>query len=97
MKQLDIKRALSERGLSIKDLSLRLGVTYNGARLLVTNAQTLASITKIAEALGCDITDLFYDDSKDTTEVDYASLSVVCPHCGMPISLHVSVSKGTQK
>ena len=95
MKHLDIKRALDEKGLSIKDLSQRLGCTYNGARLLVTSAQTLASITKVAEALGCDITDLFYNDSEETTKVDYAPLSVVCPHCGMPISLHVSVSKGT--
>lgn len=31
MKHLDIKRALDTKGLTIKELAGRLGVTYNGA------------------------------------------------------------------
>ena len=89
MKHIDIKRALDEHGLTIKELSERLGCTYNGARLLVTGAQTLASLEKIASAINIDLTDLFYDDSEDNNNQEHKPLSLTCPHCGKPITLHI--------
>lgn len=88
MKHLDIKRALDTKGLTIKELSERLSITYNGARLLVTSAQTLASLEKVASAIGIDITDLFFDESEDNKQ-EYKSVSFVCPHCGKSITLNV--------
>lgn len=89
MKHLDIKQALDIKGLTIKELAERLDITYNGARLLVVNAQTLASLEKVASAIGVDITDLFFSDEENNNKVESTSMSFCCPHCGKPIALHV--------
>lgn len=87
MKHLDIKQALDIKGLTIKELAERLDITYNGARLLVVNAQTLASLEKVASAIGVDITDLFFSDEGD--EGEQQGTTLVCPHCGKPIELEI--------
>lgn len=89
MKHLDIKQALDLKGLTIKELAERLDITYNGARLLVVNAQTLASLEKVALAIGVDITDLFFSDKEDNNKIENDSMIFYCPHCGKSITLHI--------
>ena len=90
MKHLDIKRALDIKGLTIKELAERLSVTYNGARLLVVNAQTLASLEKVASAIGIDITDLFFSDEENSNKEENKPISFSCPYCGKPLNLHIN-------
>ena len=63
MKKLDIKRALSEHNMSQVELARRTGVNAPNISAIIKDGNpTIARLTKIAEGIGCDITDLFYPD-----------------------------------
>ena len=69
MKKLDIKRALSEHNMSQVELARRTGVNAPNISAIIKDGNpTIARLTKIAEGIGCDITDLFYPDSTEEAE-----------------------------
>ena len=69
MKKLDIKRALSEHNMSQVELARRTGVNApNISAIIKEGNPTIARLTKIAEGIGCDITDLFYPDPAEEAE-----------------------------
>ena len=69
MKKLDIKRALSEHNMSQVELARRTGVNApNISAIIKEGNPTIARLTKIAEGIGCDITDLFYPDPSEEAE-----------------------------
>ena len=69
MKKLDIKRALSEHNMSQVELARRTGVNAPNISAIIKDGNpTIARLTKIAEGIGCDITDLFYPDPTEETE-----------------------------
>ena len=69
MKKLDIKRALSEHNMSQVELARRTGVNAPNISAIIKDGNpTIARLTKIAEGIGCDITDLFYPDSAEEAE-----------------------------
>ena len=70
MKKLDIKRALSEHNMSQVELARRTGVNAPNISAIIKDGNpTIARLTKIAEGIGCDITDLFYPDPAEEAEV----------------------------
>lgn len=69
MKKLDIKRALSEHNMSQVELARRTGVNAPNISAIIKDGNpTIARLTKIAEGIGCDITDLFYPDPSEEAE-----------------------------
>ena len=69
MKKLDIKRALSEHNMSQVELARRTGVNAPNISAIIKDGNpTIARLTKIAEGIGCDITDLFYTDPSEEAE-----------------------------
>ena len=69
MKKLDIKRALSEHNMSQVELARRTGVNAPNISAIIKDGNpTIARLTKIAEGIGCDITDLFYPDPMEEAE-----------------------------
>ena len=69
MKKLDIKRALSEHNMSQVELARRTGVNAPNISAIIKDGNpTIARLTKIAEGIGCDITDLFYLDPTEEEE-----------------------------
>ena len=69
MKKLDIKRALSEHNMSQVELARRTGVNAPNISAIIKDGNpTIARLTKIAEGIGCDITDLFYPDPAEEVE-----------------------------
>lgn len=69
MKKLDIKRALSEHNMSQVELARRTGVNAPNISAIIKDGNpTIARLTKIAEGIGCDITDLFYPDPAEDAE-----------------------------
>ena len=69
MKKLDIKRALSEHNMSQVELARRTGVNAPNISAIIKDGNpTIARLTKIAEGIGCDITDLFYPDQAEEAE-----------------------------
>lgn len=59
MKSLDVTRAAHERGTSIQEIAERLGISRRALSSRINSNPTLKSLKEIAEAIGCDITELF--------------------------------------
>ena len=84
---LQIKEALKKRGLKQIDLAERLGINRVSLSRLLSdkNDMRLSTIKKIADAIGCDVTEFF-------TPADKADHNVItCPHCGEKLVINLSV------
>lgn len=83
---LNIKKAIDERGLLVKDVAKRMGITptalsqqingkiYKGRR--VASNPSVEVLTRIADAIGCDVVELFETKPQERPN------TIVCPHCG---------------
>lgn len=85
---MNIKETLKKRGLKQNELADRLGINrVSLCRLLSDkNDMRMSTIKKIADAIGCDVTEFF-------TKTDKADHNVItCPHCGEKLVINLSVS-----
>ena len=83
-----IKDALKQRGLKQNDLAGRLGINRVSLSRLLSdkNDMRISTIKKIADAIGCDVTEFF-------SPADTADHNVItCPHCGEKLVINLSVS-----
>lgn len=87
MKRLDIKRALAEHNMSQIELAQKSGIIApNISAIIKSGNPTVARLTKIAEGIGCDITDLFYPDpAEESAEIEKALESA--KNSKMPLEL----------
>ena len=85
---LKIKETLKKRGLKQNDLSDRLGINrVSLCRLLSDkNDMRISTIKKIADAIGCDVTEFFTPEETEENNV------ITCPHCGEKLVINLSVS-----
>lgn len=68
-----IKELCKERGMLVKELAQKIGITDIGLRQSLNGNPTIGTLEKIASALGVEVAELFRP-SGDT--------KIVCPHCG---------------
>ena len=83
-----IKEALKKRGLKQNDLADRLGINRVSLSRLLSdkNDMRISTIKKIADAIGCDVAELFTPaETKDHNVI-------TCPHCGEKLVINLSVS-----
>lgn len=83
-----IKDALKKRGLKQNDLADMLGINRVSLSRLLSdkNDMRISTIKKIADAIGCDLTEFF-------TQTDKADHNVItCPHCGEKLVINLSIS-----
>lgn len=67
--RLDIERAIKERGKTYRAVCAAAGVAYTNFRQVLDGNPTIKTLYKIADAIGCDIIDLFYPvDNQDDTD-----------------------------
>ena len=69
--QLNIKRAMQDVGMTLKELSKRSGLT--SSNIVQFTNPTLKNIMKVADGLGIDPRDLFYPIDDDGTEIAHAN------------------------
>lgn len=71
-----IKEISKEKGILIKDLAQKIGITDIGLRQSLNGNPTIGTLEKIADALDVEVAELFRppDNAK-----------IICPHCGKPI------------
>lgn len=82
IKQLRIKEAIKEHGLSINEVAERMGITRFTLSTHVNGNPSTEILIRIADAIGCPVTELFEQPKK-------AGVSLTCPHCGKDINLKV--------
>ena len=85
---LKIKEALKKRGITQNELSDRLGINRVSLSRLLSdkNDMRISTIKKIADAIGCDVSEFFApEETKDHN-------TITCPHCGAKLFINLSVS-----
>ena len=85
---LKIKEALKKRGLKQIDLADRLGINRVSLSRILSNKNDMrvSTITKIAEAIGCDVAEFFTPEEKEEHN------TITCPHCGAKLVINLSIS-----
>ena len=85
---LQIKEALKKRGLKHNELADRLGINRVSLSRLLSdkNDMRISTIKKIADAIGCDVSEFF--SPAETEEHN----TITCPHCGEKLVINLTVS-----
>lgn len=73
-----IKEICKEKGILIKELAAKMGISDASLRSTIKGNPTIATLEKIASVLGVEVSELFKPS---------ASSQIVCPHCGKTIAL----------
>lgn len=83
-----IKETLKQRGLTQNELAERLGINRVSLSRLLSdkNDMRFSTIKKIADAIGCDVTEFF---TQAETE---GHNTITCPHCGEKLVINLSIS-----
>ena len=83
-----IKEALKKRGLKQNDLADRLGINRVSLSRILSNKNDMrvSTITKIADAIGCDVAEFFSPAEKEN------NCTITCPHCGEKLEINLSIS-----
>lgn len=82
-----IKDVLKKYGITQIALAERLGINRVSLNATLNNPNIkLSTLDKIADAIGCDVTEFF-------TPADTADHNVItCPHCGAKLVINLSIS-----
>ena len=68
MKHIDIKRALTEHNMTQVQLGEKMGVAPQSLTSVIKGNPTVKKLEDVAIAIGCDIIDLFFDDTEGIEE-----------------------------
>jgi len=79
---LRIKEVIKERGMTITELADKMGINRVNLSNMVNGNPTVETLNKIADAIGCPVTELFEQPNKNGT-------SLTCPHCGKEINIKI--------
>lgn len=61
--ELRIRKIMLEKGISVNEMSKKLGITRQSFYSIVNGNPTMSTLTKIAEILGVTVKELFKDES----------------------------------
>lgn len=81
---LNVKKCLERYGLTSREVAGRLGVTPESFSLQIHGNPKLETIQRIADAVPCDITELF-----DTPRSQ--NILMQCPHCGNVVEVKMEL------
>ena len=82
-----IKDVLKKYGITQIALAERLGINRVSLNATLNNPNIkLSTLDKIADAIGCDVTEFF--SPADTAEHS----TITCPHCGAKLVINLSIS-----
>ncbi len=81
---LNIKRAIKEHGLEVREVAKRMEITPTGLSQHINGNPSVEVLERIASAIGCDISELF-DQPKNNTA------GITCPHCGKNINIKIEL------
>lgn len=82
IEQLRIKEVIKEYGTSINEVADKMGISRFTLSTHVNGNPSTEILLRIADAIGCPVTELFEQPKKDR-------LSLTCPHCGKNINIKV--------
>ena len=84
IKELDINAVIQKYGLTKNEVAQRMGISRFTLNSHITKNPTVDILGRIAEAIGCHVTELFIHP-----ETDFPTHK--CPHCGKPIQIKLDI------
>lgn len=75
---LQLKELLKRKGMTAKDLALKIGISEGALSKSISGNPTLERINEIATALGVSPAELFEAPKEG---------AITCPHCGKSITI----------
>ncbi|MDL2262468.1 helix-turn-helix domain-containing protein [Bacteroidales bacterium OttesenSCG-928-I21] len=78
--EFDIKKEIKKRGLSVQEIAERMGISKIGLSQHINRNPTIDTLKRIADAIGCDVSDFFDKKNEDILK---------CPHCGKEINIKI--------
>ena len=82
--RLMIKEAMKRYGTSVNEIAEKMGISRVTLSTHINGNPSTEVLLRIADAIGCPVTDLFEQPKKD-------ALTINCPHCGKEIKLNPNV------
>ncbi|MBV3843373.1 helix-turn-helix domain-containing protein [Bacteroides eggerthii] len=80
--RLMIKEAMKRNGTSVNEVANKMGISRVTLSTHINGNPSTEILLRIADAIGCPITELFEQPKKD-------GLFLTCPHCGKNINIKV--------
>lgn len=80
--KLIIKEAIKLYGTSVNEVAAKMGISRVTLSTHINGNPSTEILLRIADAIGCPVTDLFERPQNDIT-------SLTCPHCGKNINIKV--------
>ncbi len=77
---LRIKEVIKGKGMTITELADKMGINRVNLSNMVNGNPTVETLNKIADAIGCSVTELFEKPKSD-------GASITCPNCGKSIKI----------
>ena len=90
---MDIQATIKRKGFTQAKVADLIGMSTGSFSAMIRGNITISSLRRIADAIGCNVTDFFADEAAavDASQFDQigspGSGGIVCPHCGRPIQL----------
>ena len=82
-----IKDVLKKYGITQIALAERLGINRVSLNATLNNPNIkLSTLDKIADAIGCDLTEFFKPEATEEHN------TITCPHCGEKLVINLSIS-----
>lgn len=81
---LRVKEICKQKGMTQKELATLAGITSVGLSKSLSGNTTLATLEKIAAALGVPVSELLEEPAENEARI-------TCPHCGRSVGLIISV------
>ena len=90
---MEISKVIRNHGLTNVKVAEMLGTSAASFGNLISPNRniTVNNLRKIAQAIGCNITEFFEDEVTVQAQQD-PEPTTVCPHCGKPIHIDIIVS-----
>ena len=87
---MNIKKLINAKGWSISTLAAKMpnrdgtkGIKQSSMSRIINGNPTIDTLKDLAKVLGVSLSELVADEN------DQQGTSLVCPHCGKPITLHI--------
>lgn len=80
--RLMIKEAMKRYGTSVNEIAEKMGISRVTLSTHINGNPSTEVLLRIADAIGCPVTDLFEQPKKD-------ALTINCPHCGKDITIKI--------
>lgn len=82
---MDVKSVIKEKGYTMDRVAQELGITRVTLSQNLSRNPTVNTLQKIADVIGCKISDFFKDETEETTDDSHNTLT--CPKCGARFKL----------